>query len=540
MTPGAESAVSADSTAGLRSSVGYRADVDGLRALAVIVVVAFHVGVPGFSGGFAGVDVFFAISGYLITGILWRSVSTTGSVDWRRFLVRRARRIIPLFAVVTLVSLLAACWLLVPDPELRSAGQSAAASSMFLANIFFYLKTYGYFAADVERLPLLHMWSLAVEEQFYLVWPIVIGGAGWLMRQRGPVARRRMVLGVVVGTTLVSFGAAWRLVGSNQSFAFYMMPTRAWELSAGGLLALYSDGRTLGRRSWSSAFLGAGGGLLLVAGFISLGSTSAFPGPRAVPFVFGTVLLISAGEFGGRGSPTKVLSWRPLALVGRLSYGWYLFHWPALVFVRIATAERNLWRDALIGVGTLGLAWMTHHLVERPLRSFRDSSVRVTRHTLVAAGAAIVVLGALGGIVAVRSTSLSQVEISPSAAAAMRENRTVSSTCADRLASEPEVRTCSFGSSAQQTLVLLGDSHALALMPAARTVADKLGLRLKVYWSTGCPYVGAYSSPPGAPSFHACTASNVAMSSELAAMSDVIQQAPRIPQTSMRPMQWNR
>ncbi|MEY4174238.1 MAG: hypothetical protein RI900_1403 [Actinomycetota bacterium] len=245
----------------------YRADIDGLRAVAIIAVVVYHVDRGLLPGGFTGVDVFFVVSGFLITGLLWGELSAHGRIDWWGFYARRARRLLPVLALTALLALGLGVVLMVPDPELRWLSQSMIATALFASNVFFWLKTGGYFGALADSQPLLHTWSLAVEEQFYVVWPLVMVLL-WRGRRGSPHLRR--ATGFAAGTLIVgSFVLAATF--SDRAAAFYLMPTRLWELAAGAALALMGP-RFARRVAGMAPALAVAGTVLLSVSF-----TIAFP-----------------------------------------------------------------------------------------------------------------------------------------------------------------------------------------------------------------------------------------------------------------------
>ncbi len=477
------------SAAGSRSGHGgqhYRPDIDGLRCVAIILVVAFHVGIPGFSGGFVGVDIFFVISGFLITSILWRHLDDTGSVGWADFYARRVRRLLPLLSLVVLVTLLAGVLVLVPDPELRWLGQSAAATATFLSNVFFYAKSGGYFGADAQTQPLLNTWSIAVEEQFYLLWPWVLLGA-WRIGRR--VSGLRAPVGLLAVLTAVSFGASLVVGSSRPDAAFFLTPFRFWELGVGGLLALAL------RSSWSAPPhlrdpMAIGGVVLIAVSLLAIGDGSHGNALVVLPSVTAAALLITAGSFG---TPivSRVLSGRAFVQVGMLSYGWYLLHWPMLTLTRIVTMRSDILRDSLVAGLALGLAWIAHRWVERPVRDRRIGLLGTTRSTLFVGLAMVVAVAASGLVVSRWSYSISRVHLGPSMRSALAENRAAPEVCPR---GGSAVVDCVIGSG-ERAVVLVGDSHALALVPAATGAASASGRRLDVMWDTACPLVtGVLSS----------------------------------------------
>ena len=374
-----------------RDDDGFRPDIEGLRGVAVLLVVLFHAGLP-VAGGFIGVDVFFVISGFLITRLLLREHERTGRVSLSRFYARRIRRLLPAAAVVVVLSL-GATWVLVGPldrPDVVADGASAALS---VSNIRFALSYGDYFAAISQPSPFLHFWSLSVEEQFYLVWPALL-----LLAGRG----RRAWIGALLGAVVVgSFAANLALTQSELGWAFYSLPTRAWQLAAGGLLAVAA-----GRLGAPSRFLVAVGGLagwaalgaVVIAGLL-LSESLPYPGLAAVVPTVGSALLIATGTI--RSGPGIVLASRPFRFLGRISYSLYLWHWPILVFAPLA-AGRALGLDAKAGLvgGAIAAGWASWRFVEEPFRRGRLSIALGTRRALGSGLAAIAVVVLLAGIVA--------------------------------------------------------------------------------------------------------------------------------------------
>ncbi|HEY6579235.1 MAG TPA: acyltransferase, partial [Rhizomicrobium sp.] len=296
----------------------YRPEIDGLRALAILPVVLFHYGAPGFRGGFVGVDVFFVISGYLITSLIQGEMED-GAFSLARFYERRVRRIFPaLFAMLAVVSAAALIWFFPVD--LVRYAQSLFATAVFGANFEFWREA-GYFDAVANQKPLLHLWSIAVEEQFYLLFPALL----LALRRVSPRARRAAIGGVLV----VSFAlGAWGVAAAPVA-TFYLLPARAWELMLGALLAL---GAFRAPKSRIAAETLALAGLALIAASVfAFTSQTPFPGPAALAPCLGAALVILAARpensFAG-----KLLATRPLVFTGLISYSLYLWHWPVFVF----------------------------------------------------------------------------------------------------------------------------------------------------------------------------------------------------------------
>ncbi|HSX92397.1 MAG TPA: acyltransferase [Hydrogenophaga sp.] len=359
----------------------HRADIDGLRALAVVPVILLHAGFDFLPGGFLGVDVFFVISGYLITGILTRELSD-GSFSIVRFYERRARRILPALVVVMLVSSVLAYWLMLPG-FLENFGQSLVATSLFANNILL-LMTSGYWDLESEFKPLLHTWSLGVEEQFYLLFPLLL-----LALNRRPA---RLTWTVIAALTLASLGLAEWLSTRNANAAFYLLPTRAWELLLGALTAM-SQRRfdsAVGLRS--AMALSSTGIALLAWSYWAIDHTVRLPALPGLAPVLGTCLLLG---FSRPGSPVaRLLAVRPLVAIGLISYSAYLWHQPLMAFSRIAFQEPpdRAWYGAMV-LFTFVLAWLTWRCVEQPFRLPARLSRARAMGGLAVASVAVLALG---------------------------------------------------------------------------------------------------------------------------------------------------
>ena len=307
--------MSATKTAPGEGCCAFRPDIEGLRAIAILAVVIYHAGIPGFAGGFVGVDVFFVLSGFLITGILVRELTQTGTVHLGRFWARRMRRLLPAaFLVLAATGLASAIWL--PPAERGAAAQGIAASTLYGANWVFATQALDYLAADHALSPTLHFWSLAVEEQFYMVWPLLLLAVTWRARQ-DPARMVRRLLVAMVAICLISFAFSVLLTRAAQPMAFFASPPRFWQLGVGALLAIGWAG--VARLPAMAREVGAGAGLVLVAASISLmplllAAGHTWPGALALGPTLGTALLVAAGSetrVGRRSNPWPSLGSSP-------------------------------------------------------------------------------------------------------------------------------------------------------------------------------------------------------------------------------------
>ena len=338
------------------SNIQYRSDIDGLRALAVLPVMLFHAGASWLPGGFVGVDVFFVISGYLISSIILREVQS-GKFSLASFYERRARRILPALLVMLLVTAIAFQVISLPDQAV-SASESGIAALLSLSNFYFW-KESGYFSPESEFMPFLHTWSLAVEEQFYVLFPLIL------------IALWRFNLSIKAfiffGTIAAFFISLW-LSMNKPSLAYYMRASRAWELAIGAMIASGSIPEIKGRVL--SQVVPAAGVSLVIFSLFYIRSDMIFPGWVALVPCLGTAMILHSD--GSSWVARHILSWRPLVFAGLLSYSLYLWHWPVLAALRVATANIHLKLEvAAVGLIVASLlGWLSWRYVERP---FRDS-----------------------------------------------------------------------------------------------------------------------------------------------------------------------
>jgi peptidoglycan/LPS O-acetylase OafA/YrhL len=463
----------------------FRPDIEGLRGAAILLVVLFHAGVSALAGGFVGVDVFFVLSGFFITGLLVREREETGGVDLPEFYGRRALRLMPPMLVVLLATLGVVMWLYAPIDRAPIAA-SARMVALSAGNVEFARGSVDYFGSGEN--PLLHTWSLAVEEQFYLAWPLVLLLIGLWAERRAEPARvgtddtRPLLAGFAVAGAL-SFAASLWLTRVSQPWAFFGMPTRIWEFAIGGALAV-----VLGRSGESAD---RGGVLLQVAGLIAIGiavvtydRATPYPGVAAlVPALAAAALL-----FGGARAPesfvSRGLSVTPLRRLGRLSYAWYLWHWPLVGLGAVLDRDIGVRGKLAWSLAALGLAWLTHRFVEQPARGGRMS--RLSAGQLAALAFVASVGGALISHGAMRAAERRVAQGDQRAFAAARQDRMRHDCWATTV--EDERGPCEFGDrSARTTIVLLGDSHAEHWLGGLDRVGRERGWKIVAMVKGGCP-----------------------------------------------------
>ena len=470
----------------------FRHDIDGLRAIAILLVVAAHAGVPFLAGGFVGVDVFFVLSGFLITGQLVREVADTGSLKALHFYVRRLRRLLPALLLMLLLVGWASTLLLSPSAQVDQF-PAARMAALWLSNFHFALGNLDYFAAGSGSNPYLHTWSLGVEEQFYLAWPALVV---WLLARDGErgVARLRIGLAVVAATSLL---ACLVLTRTEPLLAFYMMPMRAWQFAAGGLLWLAfaraseagHDASRLRRLAPALALLGL---LLIIGSGLWLDTDQPYPGARAILPTLGTALVVSVGgTTAGNGWTQRLLSLPPLQWLGRISYSWYLWHWPVLLLGDALTGGQGPGHRILLVCASLSMAVLSHALVEAPLRRWR----KWLEHPRAALFCALTLMAAMAALTSFWEDRARRFQQSPQVqryTAARSDAPAIYRMGCDDWYRSAEVRICEFGESdARHTAVVIGDSHVGQWFPAIRKALDRPGWRLLVITKSSCPMVDA-------------------------------------------------
>jgi peptidoglycan/LPS O-acetylase OafA/YrhL len=520
----------------------FRGDIEGLRGVTLLAILGFHAEVPGASGGFVGPDIFFIISGFVITGQLWREVSTTGTLGLRRFYGARARRLLPVSAFVGVVTVIASAFLL-PPLQAGSVICDGIASALYVPNVWFILEGVHYFGGHKPPSPFQHYWTLGVEEQFYLLWPVMVIGTAWLIRHvrrrsstpATPTKRPYLVLLTLVAA--VSFALSLVTTYVMPALAYFSLPTRAWDLAVGALVA-FTAGHWSRLPARAAVITGWIGLALILLACNQFSPATPYPGTAALLPMLGTVLVIGAGCATPSQGCGRVLAVSPMRAIGRVSYSWYLWHWPVLVLTPILLGHPLGLAGRLAAVLVSGgLGMLTLRFIENPLRyaaPLRQSPLRSLAvggiATAAAAGVGVVLLlvavpipvgrGAPTAALTITATpaptgdnmdaynaavqhAFAQVQ---TAVAASAEIKTVPSNLEPPLAAaaaelkamlfngclrepfqsgQPE---CATGDTASATTVaLVGDSHAAMWNPAFQQIAEQRHWRLEMLAKGACP-----------------------------------------------------
>ncbi len=453
---------------------GHRLDIQGLRGIAVLIVVLYHVGVPGFDGGFVGVDIFFVISGFVIGKSLLREIDRTGTIRLRSFWVRRARRLIPAFAVMMLTTLALGTFLLELGQVQQSATDTALAGTFSAANLQLERAAGGYFASALELNPYLHLWSLGVEEQFYLVLPLLVI-AGVAAQRQTRWSTRTVLTGSLCALSLLSLTSAERLIRAfDQESAFFSPVSRFWEMGAGVLLALVPLSV---RRSQMIAM--ASVSVLAVVVF-TFSAATRFPGLLALPVVASAAGFIAAAPHVRWLQASLSHSW--LTWIGNRSYGWYLWHWPLIVMAR-QTLGNGLAISIVAAACALIPTAISYWLIEQPVT--RRTAVFTPRRIAVGAVASIAVVSAaatIAGIGAARTWGWTVFAGEPDG---------IAYTSGCHAASAPDIDSCTFKTdrTSEGTIVLAGDSHAASLADGVIKAGNNLGYDVAVFTQNLCPFI---------------------------------------------------
>ena len=518
---------------------GFRPDIEGLRAVAILTVLAHHAGLP-LHGGFIGVDIFFVISGFLITGLLVTELWTTGTISWSRFVGRRIRRLLPA-AVLVLVLTSLVSYLVVPGLRRRDIGVDIAASAAYVVNWVFARREVDYLASDIRPSPVQHFWSLAVEEQFYVLWPLLLIVLALVVRRPS----RRVVLGAL--GVLVAVSIVWSIWFSDTSPrpAFFTTTTRVWELGVGAMLAVALAGRPRPASPVRGArVLGWAALLTLVAVAVLLPDGIDWPGAWALlPTVPTAVLLWLGWQSGGGHGAGRVLGLAPMVWIGGLSYSIYLWHWPFIVLgewtADAVGTTLPAWGKVALAVASIGPAWLSWRFVETPIH--HGPWLRERPRALLVSGLALSLVGVLAalpllplrspftttppdGVVVVADLGAATVvpgrvvtdvddpgwvTPDPLVAGEDRPAADVDRCQVDHAATEPVA--CTFGDpDGARTIALVGDSKAMQWLPALEAVAAERGWRIITWGKSACAFAAAPAAEAGV-AYPECDAWNEAV-----------------------------
>lgn len=491
---------------GARTRRGFRLDIQGVRGFALVLVLACHAEVPGFAGGYVGLDIFYVLSGFLITGLILTELDRRGGVSISRFYARRAKRLLPLAVTVLGFTVVGSALLLSPAQNQQVSGDVLSAA-LYVVNWHFIAESVDYFAfGETLTSPVQHYWSLSVEEQFYLLWPVTLG-IGALAARRLGVSLRRAIAFFVVPVAIVSLAYSLEFTPADSRGAYFSTFTRIWELAAGGILALVLPAGLRLPRGLSAALAAAGLAIFVVCTLAFTGDT-AYPGWRALLPVAATIAIIVAGTAAAVSRPVALLTGAPLQYLGKVSYAWYLWHWPLIVFAGAVWGDLS--PPALVAV-TLAAgvpAILSHYVIEEPFRHSRSLGRR-PRRALALGGTCTVaaVLLAFGlqasnppvptaapelakGAQAVgpRNPELRYVDaLRPSPVDAPADKGPLFDDGCVLLHEDTDSPECAYGNvDSETTVVAFGDSHALQWFPPLMRLAENRGWRLVGLVRAGC------------------------------------------------------
>ncbi|MDP5032079.1 acyltransferase family protein [Paraglaciecola sp.] len=453
---------------------GYRADIQGLRALAVMLVIIFHADFHFLKGGYVGVDVFFVISGYLISGLLFKEIHSAGTIDFRRFYARRIRRILPLSVFVTLATLIFFGLSFSPI-ELRELSKTTLFTSLFSSNVWFVLQATDYFGSDTETNPLLHTWSLGVEEQFYFLWPALVALLPLFS------ANRKIWKWLVIVISFLSLLSFLYLFNENQPLAFFGMPTRAWQFGFGALIHFIPAYKRMGRLESNIVAL-IGLGCIL---FTSINIAAGFDGNPwwAILPTLGACGVIWAGQVTPNHLVYRLLSVKPIVFVGTLSYSLYLWHWPVLMYLKLDDGLLSI-VDVIVGLTVVFLfSFLSYRGIENKLRSHRQLNSNLRSFVL---GAVLVILGVGTSLVFYYYAKFSLNSVGQQKIAAVEFASKETRECIAKI-TESELANCVLGDvNGKISIVLLGDSKAQQWMPALSEIGLKNGWKIIPIIKAGC------------------------------------------------------
>jgi len=462
-------------------ATGFRADIEGLRGVAIVLVVLYHGGIDRFSGGYVGVDVFFVLSGFLITGILVREIRNDGHIGFWGFYARRFRRLLPALLVMVLGTLIVGA-LIGSNGDLDDWVRTARTVPLFVSNLFFAHRATDYLAASGNRNLYLHTWTLAVEEQFYLVWPALLAVAVKLGGRR----TRSMVLAV---STAIVLSGALSLYQTDHapSAAFFGPFSRFWEFGIGALIVLLPSRLAPKRAAGIAA--AAIGLVAVVYASLQFGAATPFPGTAALVPVIGTGLIVYSGIGATPPFRNLVLEFRPMRWLGLRSYSWYLWHWPAIVLVTVLYPQGGDKAKIAAVLASLVVADISYRLVERPTRHAPWLVAQPKRTVFVGVAAIVigsVLLASLGVITGHRLTTGTGARYHD---ATLDIPAAFDDGClAGFAATQPKATGCTYGDpDGNRVLAVLGDSHAAQWVPALDRLGKEHGVKVVLFSKSSCP-----------------------------------------------------
>lgn len=468
--------------------LGYRSDIDGLRAIAILLVVAAHAKVPGLAGGFVGVDVFFVLSGYLVSALLTQELFSCGRINFVAFYARRFRRLLPALLVM-LLGTGSAALVILPASEQITQTMAAACAALGLSNFHFAFAELDYFGPGAENNLFLHTWSLGVEEQFYLIWPALLIVVISATRCLGHSLRMACLKWTMALLIVISLGCCILLTDRAPAQAFYMIPSRAWQFALGALAwlqfqpAMAASPRLMRGLGW------LGLGMIGLAALL-LDTSTGYPGMWALLPSLGTAAVLVAGSVQAGKGGGRWLSMRPLQAVGRVSYSWYLWHWPVLLLGGALMPLANLATRCILVLIALALAALSYRVVEMPIRSSRPLAARP--RVVVYGAIALMLMSANLLSNHWQNMALEKVE-SPEQrryAAARADVPLIYARACDDWFHSAALKLCSFGrNDAPHTVVIMGDSIGVQWFPTVAKVFDHSSWRLLVLTKSSCPMV---------------------------------------------------
>jgi peptidoglycan/LPS O-acetylase OafA/YrhL len=530
---------------------GFRPDIEGLRAVAIGLVLLYHGGVEQLTGGFVGVDVFFVISGFLITGLLIRELEKTGRISLPRFYARRAKRLLPATALVLVVTAILT-WLTISVIDWGTFGADIITAALYVVNWQLAARSVDYLAEDVGVSPVQHFWSLAVEEQFYIVWPLLLVVVAWWVRRRsGARLRAVMTVGILL-ITIPSLAYSIYLTGANQAAAFFVTPTRLWEMGIGAFVAIGANVWPRLNRT-TAAILGWAGLAAIAVSALIFAENAFWPGHLALVPTLGTAAVIVAGFASGKAGPAVLLSWRPAVWVGGLSYSLYLWHWPLIICATAYWGELGTKKGLLVMAAAFIPAYLSYRFIENPVR-FAPTLSKSDGLTL-SIGANCTLIGVIVGLVlalAVPTTtttapadsqqalgaavlrdgappttggdgtveSLAGVDWwTPEATAAPEDIPVLYEEGCQATVTDTELEVCEYGDpDGDYVVVVVGDSKILQWGSPLIEIAEEQGWRMHFITKSGCPFADA-ARPLEGELYTTCLDWNDAAVDELAALS---------------------